>query len=151
MGYKYFLPESVYLLQHLVNCFNQEWFRCPSRYASHSAPSGLHFTSPSTSEYILHLTDYCRSVTIVTKTKTTFFTRKIGQLHPKTGQFRHFLAVKNVVNFSNSSRQYSVNGNSTVNTGFWQFCWFLGDIFVKITPKFFKKLQNDLWHAKVIV
>ena len=55
------------------------------------------------------LTDYCRSVTIVTKTKTTFFTRKMGQLHPKTGQFRHFFGVKNVVNFSNSSRQYSVN------------------------------------------
>ena len=55
-----------------------------------------------------YLTDYCRSVTIVTKTKTTFFTRKIGQLHPKTGQFRHFFGVKNVVNFSNSSRQYSV-------------------------------------------
>ena len=55
------------------------------------------------------LTDYCRSVTIVTKTKTTFFTRKIGQLHPKTGQVRHFFGVKNVVNFSNSSRQYSVN------------------------------------------
>ena len=27
-----------------------------------------------------YLTDYCRSVTIVTKTKTTFFTREIGQL-----------------------------------------------------------------------
>ena len=59
---------------------------------------------------MIDLTDYCRSVTIVTKTKTTFFTRKIGQLHPKTGQFRHFFGVKNVVNFSNSSRQYSVNG-----------------------------------------
>ena len=55
-----------------------------------------------------YLTDYCRSVTIVTKTKTTFFTRKIDQFHPKTGQFRHFFEVKNVVNFSNSSRQYSV-------------------------------------------
>ena len=55
-----------------------------------------------------HLTEYCRSVTIVTKTKTTFFTRKIDQFHPKTGQFRHFFEVKNVVNFSNSSRQYSV-------------------------------------------
>ena len=42
------------------------------------------------------------------KTKTTFFTRKIDQFHPKTGQFRHFFEVKNVVNFSNSSRQYSV-------------------------------------------
>ena len=56
-----------------------------------------------------YLTEYCRSVTIVTKTKTTFFTRKIDQFHPKTGQFRHFFEVKNVVNFSNSSRQYSVN------------------------------------------
>ena len=55
------------------------------------------------------LTDYCRSVTIVTKTKTTFFTRKIDQFHPKTGQFRHFFEVKNVANFSNSSRQYLVN------------------------------------------
>ena len=54
------------------------------------------------------LTEYCRSVTIVTKTKTTFFTRKIDQFHLKTGQFRHFFEVKNVVNFSNSSRQYSV-------------------------------------------
>ena len=54
------------------------------------------------------LTDYCQSVTIVTKTKTTFFTRKIDQFHPKTGQFWHFFEVKNVVNFSNSSRQYSV-------------------------------------------
>ena len=97
------------------------------------------------------LTDYCRSVTIVTKNKTTFFTQKIDQFHPKTGQFWHFFEVKNVVNFSNSSRQYSVNGNSTVNTGFWQFCWFSGFIFVKIPPKFFKKLQNDLWHAKVNV
>ena len=58
------------------------------------------------------LTEYCRSVTIVTKTKTTFFTRKIDQFHPKTRQFRHFFEVKNVVNFSNSSRQYSVNTRS---------------------------------------
>ena len=57
------------------------------------------------------LTEYCRSVTIVTKTKTTFFTRKIDQFHLKTGQFRHFFEVKNVVNFSNSSRQYSVKQN----------------------------------------
>ena len=56
-----------------------------------------------------YLTEYCRSVTIVTKTKTTFFTRKIDQFHLKTGQFRHFFEVKNVVDFSNSSRQYSVN------------------------------------------
>ena len=107
------------------------------------------------------LTEYCRSVTIVTKTKTTFFTRKIDQFHPKTGQFRHFFEAKNVVNFSNSSRQYSVkvkqrlrlcftfDGKSTVNTCFWEFCWFFGDIFVKIQPKFIKNLQNDLWHAKV--
>ena len=84
--------------------------------------------------FIHCLTEYCRSVTIVTKTKTTFFTRKIDQFHPQTGQFRHFFEVKNVVNFSNSSRQYSVNGKSTVNTGFWQFCWFFGFIFVKIQP-----------------
>ena len=56
-----------------------------------------------------HLTEYCRSVTIVTKNQTTFFTRKIEQFHLKTGQFWHFFEVKNVVNFSNSSRQYSVN------------------------------------------
>ena len=58
------------------------------------------------------LTEYCRSVTIVTKTKTTFFTQKIDQFYPKTGQFRHFFEVKNVVNFSNSSQQYSVNGKA---------------------------------------
>ena len=63
-----------------------------------------------------YLTDYCRSVTIVTKTKTTFFTRKIGQLHPKTGQFRHFFGVKNVVNFSNSSRQYSVKSKFEIGS-----------------------------------
>ena len=60
------------------------------------------------------LTEYCRSVTIVTKTKTTFFTRKIDQFHLKTGQFRHFIEVKNVVNISNSSRQYSVNNNEVI-------------------------------------
>ena len=36
------------------------------------------------------LTDYCRSVTIVTKNQNNLFTRKIDQFHPKTGQFRHF-------------------------------------------------------------
>ena len=115
------------------------------------------------SSHPVRLTDYCRSVTIVTKTKTTFFTRKIDQFHLKTGAFRHLFEVKNLVNFSNSSRQYSVNskqrrslcftfvGNSTVNTGFWQFCWFFGFIFAKIRPKFIKNSQNDLWHAKVNV
>ena len=87
---------------------------------------------------IFSITDYCRSVTIVTKTKTTFFTRKIDQFHPKTGQFRHFFDVKNILNFSNSSQQYSVNGNSTVNTSFWQVCCLFGFIFVKIPPKFIK-------------
>ena len=46
---------------------------------------------------------------------------------------------------------FTFEGNSTVNTGFWQFCWFFGFIFVKIPPKFTKKLQNDLWHAKINV
>ena len=46
---------------------------------------------------------------------------------------------------------FTIVGNSTVNTGFWQFCRFLGFIFVKIPPKFFKKLQNGLWHSKVNV
>ena len=46
---------------------------------------------------------------------------------------------------------FTIVGNSTVNTGFWQFCWLFGYIFAKIPPKFFKKLQNDLWHAKVNV
>ena len=69
-----------------------------------------------------HLTDYCRSVTIVTKTKTTFFTRKIDQFHLKTGQFRHFFEVKNVVNFSNSSRQYSVNGKAKAKRLLY-LCW----------------------------
>ena len=32
----------------------------------------------------------------------------VNQFHPKTGQFWHFFEVKNVVNFANSSRQYSV-------------------------------------------
>ena len=42
-------------------------------------------------------------------------------------------------------------GNLTVNTGFWQFYWFFGFIFVKIPQKLFKKLQDNLWHAKVNV
>ena len=46
---------------------------------------------------------------------------------------------------------FTIIGNSTVNTCFWQFCWFFGFIFVKIPPKFFKNLQDDLWHAKVNV
>ena len=36
---------------------------------------------------------------------------------------------------------FTIVGNSTVNTGFWQFCRFFGFIFVKIPPKFIKKLQ----------
>ena len=45
------------------------------------APS--YFSDETPPMVFIVLTNYCRSVTIVTKTKTTFFTRTIGQLHPK--------------------------------------------------------------------
>ena len=61
------------------------------------------------------LTDYCRSVTIVTNNQNDIF-------HPKTVQFRHFFEVKNVVNFSNSSRQYSVNGKAKAKPLLYH-CW----------------------------
>ena len=46
------------------------------------------------------------------KNQNDLFHSENGQLQPKTDQFRHFFGVKNVVNFSNSSRQYSVNGKA---------------------------------------
>ena len=40
--------------------------------------------------------------------KRPFLTLKIDQFLSKTGKFRYFFKVKNVVNFTNSSRQYLV-------------------------------------------
>ena len=40
------------------------------------------------------LTDYCRSVMIVTNNQNDHFHSKIDQFHPKTVQFRHFFEVK---------------------------------------------------------
>ena len=56
------------------------------------------------------------------KTKRIFFTQKINQFHPKTGQFWHFFEVKNVVNCSNSSQQYSVNGKAKAKPLLYH-CW----------------------------
>ena len=71
----------------------------------------------------MFITDYFRSVTIVTKKQNDLFTEKIGQFHPKTDQFRHIFEVKNVVNFSNSSRQYSVNGKAKAKPLLYH-CWY---------------------------
>ena len=69
----------------------------------------------------MKLTDYCRNVTIVTNNqndlfhseKLTNFTRKL----PISALFE----VKNVVNFANSSRQYSVENH---------ICEFNFDLFI---------------------
>ena len=90
------------------------------------------------------------------------FHSKIDQFHPKTGQFWHSLKLKMLeisqiplgsirLMVKQALPCFTFVSNSTVNTGFWQFCWFFGFIIVKIPPKFFKKLQNDLWHAKLNV
>ena len=42
----------------------------------------------------ISLTDYCRSVTIVTNNPNEHFHSKIYQFHPKTVQFRHFFEIK---------------------------------------------------------
>ena len=58
------------------------------------------------------LTDYCRSVTIVTKNQNDLFHSENWPITPENWPISALFGVKNVVNFSNSSRQYLVNDKS---------------------------------------